>query len=354
MIRLSRHRWSPIGLDIDSHRISALQLSGDQLSAVLSLPRSDTGDALSPGDVQRLVAALRRCGFHGRRVVLCVPAGSEQIDRLELPKNRPGVPFAQIAAAEMARIHRCDPQEVEVAFWNLPISTGLGTSVLAAACLHQDAEALLDPLEAHGLLVQALDIRGWALARAIADWGKVADNITAAVDLGWDASTFVLLHEGTLVYQRTLETSGLQNLADSIQSEHGFTAEVIEHVLYELGCETDRCSEPGNARLHTAVAHQIEAHTEAIAHELNLSMQYASDQYPDADLQHLLLTGNGVVIPGLAEQLGQLLDTTVVVVCLGELTSCPDPFATESLSTSLPIALGLAKYDQEVVRCLGQ
>jgi Tfp pilus assembly PilM family ATPase len=298
-----------------------------------------------------LEQGLRRHGFAGRHVVTAVPDHATLASVLDLPAAKPGVPLAEIARAEMAHVTGCDAGEIEVAYWPLPqpARSGAGTPVMAAACRHRDADQLLDTLERHGFTVDGLDIRGWALARCFAAYSG-AQGVFAAVNLGQDTATFVLMHGDVLIYQRTLDGCAWRALGESMGVDHGFSEDVVRYVLFELGLEIHRRGEAADGPAFGRAMPQIESHTEAIAQELNLSMQYASHEYPDAELRQLLLTGSGAAIPGLPARISQRLETVVDVVRLGDVVECPPPFAAQAQLTSMTVAAGLAQYSEEAIK----
>src|SRR5439155_3902434 len=87
---------------------------------------------------------------------------------LELPPRSSNAPLERIARMEVARAHRFAPDSFEMGCWDLPAAARATkqTPVMAVACTHSDAAAIMDPFEAGGMNVVALDVKAAALARA--------------------------------------------------------------------------------------------------------------------------------------------------------------------------------------------
>lgn len=343
----------PIGLDIGHRCIKAAQLSHlagkARLEAAMTLERREEGAPLSDAEAQRLAEVLRRRGFTGRRVVTAVPGEALLANVLTLPPAGSGAPLEQIARAEMARAHRCETDAMEVAFWPLPAPARAneGAQSLAVACEHESAETLLDAMAGAGLDVVALDVDGCALARACRSLLDEAQGIVAAVDLGWHGARLVLLHGGTVIYERMLGGVGLASVAQIIERDGRLEADLVRHLLCRVGLSTPPDDSP-YTRLSGMLRNALEAHFTAVTQEVRLSLAYAANQYRGTKVgQRLLLVGGGAEVPGLAEHLGDALDAEVRAVRPSELVSCAAALAEEAASSMLAVALGLAQYPRK-------
>lgn len=346
---------SPIGLDIGSRYIKAAQLSMRAgqlpvLTAAMVLERVNPDSELTQAEVRRLINVLDRRGFVGRRIVACVPNEALLTSVFDLPKADSGAPLGQIAAAELARAHRHEPDAMEVAFWPLPapMRSREGMPVMAAGCLHETMNPLLDALESQGLDVVALDATGWAMARAcqplFAQRGD--EDILAMVDLGWRTGTLALLHGKTMIYKRSLAGAGYQSVIEAATGKHELTAEVIEGLLAEVGFES--ATQTGRPDpLVSRLAGPLEMHLEQMAQELSMSLAYVSHQYPNSPLGRLWVMGGGARIRGLCKRLSNALDMPVNRVQLPDICTV-DPNCADANAGSLTIAVGLAAYVDEV------
>ena len=141
---------------------------------------------------------------------------------------------------------------------------------------------------------------------------------------------------------------GLSCLVETIQRELGLERPVIESLLCDAGFSEYTDSQDNAQALAAQLRGPMENHFEQVAQELRLSMGYASSQYPDAELDKLLLTGGGAAIPGLAEHLSRKLEVTTSPMTPMNVCRGPRSLSAEANSPALMIALGLAWFRQEV------
>ena len=324
-----------------------------------SVPPARPAHVLSPSEVRRLMGTLERQGFSGHDVVLAVPNERVFSSMLELPPRSSNAPLEQIARMEVARAHRFAPDAFEMGCWDLPAAARATkqTPVMAVACTHADAGALMDPFEAEGMNVCALDVKAAAHARAC---GPLLDaesgGIVGIVDLGWSAATLSLMHQGVAIYGRTLGDSGISKLYQTLASRLGLEIEVIDYLLSDSGITgTDAVAAPhgsasGGAPGHrkkaaTDAAGLIAAHFEAAVHELQVSLSYAQHQYPDTPLSRLLVVGGGGCIRGVTEHLRRTLGIEARAAAPVDLATCPASVTEKCASPALTAALGLAQFE---------
>lgn len=353
MIGIRRTTRSPIGLDVGSRYIKAAQLVGPPekaaLAATMSIERVEPGADWTEAESQRLQAVLDRRGFEGRAVITAVPTAQCLTGVLSLPPAESGAPLREIATTEMAHMHRCAPEQIQVALWNLPepARAGDGQPVMAAGCQHDHAETLLTNLEGAGLEVSALDIEGWALVRACRSQLPGPDGAAAILDLGWQAANLALVHGTTLIYKRLLSGAGLSTLAESARRDHRFEQPVIDHLLTSVGLDDAALEASEDPQLAARMRQSLEGHIEQIIQELSLSLSYAAHQYPEAPVQRLLLAGGGARMPGLASMMSQRLDVQVSTARPELACDVPAPLAGDGAAPELSLAVGLALYREQ-------
>jgi len=383
--RLHLRTRSAIGLDVGARSVKAIQFARDRfgdggwrVAAAAEMPRESApqeaaagqpagppvaptkAGPLAPAEVARLVATLERQGFAGADVVLAAPNDRVYTSMLELPPRSSNAPLEQIARIEMARAHRLAPDGFEMGSWDLPAAARATrqTHVMAVACTHADAVALMDPFEAAGLTVTALDVKAAALARACGPLLNAdAGGITGLVDLGWTSATLSLMHQGVVIYGRTLGDSGLHKLYATLAGRLGLDAEVIDYLLSDTGLTAGHgqsgakdapvpsASASRKTKNATDAAGLIAAHFEAAVHELRVSLSYAQHQYPDTPLSRLLLVGGGACIRGVTEHLRRTLAIEARAVAPADVATCPAHLAGPCASPALTSALGLAQFD---------
>lgn len=337
---------SLIGIDVGARTIAAVQLDGrGRIAAAAQIDRrTEPAAPLSAEEAATLDEVLYRQGFNGRDLVVGVPDDKLFTQVLELPPRSSGAPVEQLARMEVARAHKCGPDTFEMACWDLPapVRAGDATHVMAAACGHADADALLDALESTGLSVKALDARPWAVARACRAAGA-ADSIAAALDLGDYAAVLTVLCTGTVVYQRVMREAGLCHLRERIREAVDVAPEVAEYLLKRVADPEPGAGslpEEGPERKAEAI---LEDHLGTLASEVQIALEYVGHRYP-GQMGRLVAVGPGaahrVVVAGLAAKLG----VEVKAVAPADAAPCCESAAAASRNPALTVALGLAQW----------
>ncbi|MDB5305245.1 MAG: type pilus assembly protein PilM [Phycisphaerales bacterium] len=349
MLWLGKTKRSPIGIDVGRREIKAVQLargSGTlRVAAGMLLPRPDDGITPLDAEMLRLGDALERGGFTGRQIVLAVPGDKLISSVLELPRSN-AVPVAQMARMELARNHRCPPDSLEMGCWELPAAARAAKSaqVMAVACRHDDANAILDRFEDAGLDVVGLDVRACALARVTAPLASADGGVTATLELGWTAATLVLLYRGNVVYERKVADAGFDHLHAELCKKLHVETDVADYLLAEAGLggtPDDPNAAPPDARA------LITAHLESLAADVSASLSYAAHQYDDAGIASLLLCGAGAAVPGVDRHLAGLLRIAARKVGPADIAPCPPGRSDACTSPASLVAMGLAMFEEQ-------
>ncbi|MCG3180425.1 MAG: hypothetical protein BIFFINMI_02786 [Phycisphaerae bacterium] len=342
-----RSRCGVIGLDIGSRSVKAAQMAGGELIAAIQVPRMNAGGgALADAEARQVCEMLRRRPFRGRRVATAVPSHQLMTGILELPPRSSGAPIEHLARVELGRRYDAEPSQFEADCWDLPspVRAANRTCVMAVACKRQDAHRLLDDLEPHGLSVTALDVHALALARACRPLLAESGGTGAIMDVGWAASRLVLVHHGTVVYERALPRLGVSAMAALMAAQVGVETVKGEELLASEGL----AGRPGQADNDGAVTLQDEETpdvTEAMAAEVRTPLSYLSSQYSDATVRQVVLVGGGALTPGLAARLSERLGLAVVSPGLESLCEC-DP-ELSAMGPAMAVAIGLARYGED-------
>ncbi len=336
-------KFSPIGLDLGSHSIKAVQLKqsagGRKICAAVSLPRLQPGSTLDAPEIERLLGVLDRRGFAGQDVVVTVPTASLLTTILELPARAPGVPLEQIAAVEFARVHKQEASALTISVWDLPAPAraSKATYMLAVGTLSEKLEAHVDLIESHGLNVIAVDEPYSAAARGGLFLTKSVPGFTAVVDLGWEQATLVILKENAVIYTRKLSESGMGRLHRAALETPAGDADAVEHELWHVGFEAHAPADLDNA----AILDVLESHVAGATDEIRRAFGYTTHQYPDAVISNTILVGGGAFIPGIASWFERALGVPTVIAGADS-----DIHVTESGPSlaSMASALGLALF----------
>ena len=366
--RLYRRTRSAIGIDVGSRAVKAVQFGRDwwgdgawRVIAATEFPRGDAGVAKATGtnaptasvlrreDVGRLAGTLERQGFTGSDVVLAVPTERLTTNVLDLPPRSSQAPLEQIARMEVARAHRCAPDSFEMGSWDLPAAAraAKATPVMAVACAHADAAAVLDPFEAEGFNVRALDVRPCALARACEPMLGASGTITAILDIGWSAATLGLMYRGVVIYGRTLGDGGVSKLYQTLATRLGLETDVIDYLLAESGLgDAGTLATPVQRKAPVDAAGLIAAHFEAAVQELKVSLVYAQHQYSETAVSRVLLVGGGACIRGVAAHFSGALRIETKTVAPADVARALPSVGALSASPALTLALGLAQFPE--------
>lgn len=349
---------TPIGLDVGDRWVKAVQLARGgparpwRAHAVARFRRRE--DSLNDAEAARIEAVLHRRGFTGARLILAAPPRSLLGAAITLPPASSGAPLDQIARAEMARIARKDPAAVQVGWWTVPppaaARAGEATHALAAACPRHDVERLIAHFDAAGLEVEILDSPAWALARAAGEVlraGGERPELCAVLDLGHALASLVVLRDGVPIYERSLEDLGVSSLEAELRGPLALTEEAAAHVIERIGApaagaavaagggDTPR-GEPDEA------AAAVGEYLARVAREVAASTAYLAHRYPAWPVERLILAGGGALIPGAAQELGELVG---IPAHAATIDAAADP--ERAVSAAHTLAAGLALHREE-------
>jgi Tfp pilus assembly PilM family ATPase len=336
----------PIGVELGSRRLSAVQVRrrrrGDRVTAVASVERQDRARPVEPEEITRLASILDRRGFAGRSVVLAVPRPYLLSATVDVPPASSGAPVDRIAHSELATAHRCDPESIESACWELPVTTRRdGACALVVGCRHEHAIPLLDAFADAGRTVTAIDAPSSALARAVAR-AAPANETVATLAIEWARSCLVLIRGSTVLFERDLATSGIDRLHTDLQAEADLETDVADYLLAEYGARPEPPSEPGHVDLVRMMRERIVAFSSALAGDVRLSLAYAEREFGFGQVARLFVAGEGGEIAGLAEMIGKEIDLPARALSPDDLADCSPTLRAACESPALTLAFGLA------------
>lgn len=336
------HPRTPIGLDIGSSTVKAVQLTRgprNKIAASTRFPRTKPDAPIAVEELREIRAVLGRQGFVGTEVAVAATPEKLMAGSLELPARAPGVPMEQIARAEFARIHKCDVAIAEFGWWELPAPAraGRGTAVMAVAYPHAAAEQQLSLFDQAGLRVRALDTQASALGRtALATAGT--QRTLAALDLGWSNATLLLVRDGVAAYERRMPTGGIAKLHGALKSRLQLDAESIDRLLLEIGLAGETTN-PDSGEIRAAIT----LHFDAIVAEVRKACSYAQHQYPGAPVALLCLAGGGACFAGMASYFASSLAVEVRSAEAGY-AAASSAGVNHKLTASHAAAAGLAAF----------
>lgn len=349
--------YSPIGIDLGSRMIKLAQLrrtrAGWRLHAAVIVPQPVPNHPVEAQTARYLQGILHRHGFRGLNAVLAVPNHQLEVDVLELPPRSSGAPVEQIARLELARTAKLEDEQFELKCWDLPTSSRAGdntATVMAVALRHSHADTLIEPFEAEGLHIRAIDARCCSLARA-ARAAHDAQAITAILDIGWNSSLLVLVRDGVVVYQRLLTDSGFHVAFNTISEEFRLGPEETDFVLQQMGVGSDtpdeRSARPGLGSAGPRVRQIISWFLESLVDQIDAVFDYSAHRYADTPVKTLLLVGGGSTINQICPFMTARLDLQSKVLSPAQIIECPPDLLKRCSDGMLTHAIGLAWHGWE-------
>lgn len=315
---------------------------------------------VSVSEAIRLREALWRQGFVVSGAVLAVPPAALLTGSFELPARGAGVPIEDLAREELARTFRRESTGFEMVAWDVPPparSPG-GTHVFAAACDHDSAAAILDPLESAGVPVLALEPRTIAAVRAAGE--IVREGMWALAELGEDHTTFALAYDGVVVYERVAREIALLRLRRRLRDSFAGDEDALES-LFRQWCGESPAQRFGGAALPAgpdgADAQMLAGermltgeYVSSLADELRATLAYAAHRYgggrqgagTDTPVRGVLLHGPGARVRDLPARVGDRIGVPVRVLCPRDLLAIRDGASSWAHDPALVVALGLA------------
>lgn len=315
----TRSVCSPIGLDIGSSTIKAVQLRrrGGALETAASVQIARVGDPAAPIDereVARIESVLYRRGFAGSRITLAAPRSALFSAEVETPARGRDVPIDAIVCTELARVQRVELDSFEHTSWDLP-SAGRRQTSNAVMAVGMDRAGLvetIDCFEGVGLRVVAVDLPGLALARAARASAPDADApFLVVADVGHAAVSITVLHEDTLVYEREAPGGAMERLVRRIADRTGVDVDIAEALLHSPGIED------ADATTLALVAD----HANLIAEDVRASIAYAAHRYRTEPSAVVVACGGGAGLVFAGQRGADVLGAPVRVLRPSAITS---------------------------------
>ena len=329
--------YSPVGVELSAGGMRAVQLRrtprGWTLHDRVDLTRPAPARPYDQTDADRLAATLARRRFRGQRLVVAPAHRDTFRGLLEVTHEKGGDPL-QVAAQDVERTHQLEAGQYELAAW-LPPTTGQRrqTPVCVTGCTHAISQQLLDHFDAAGLNITALDSRAYALSRVIDSDSPGAAHLTVVIDTDADGGELILLHAGSVLYQRPLLDAGFQHATRRLVDQ-GLTPQAAAHALRTRGF-----ADPDSPAGHR-VAEALRGYCTAVAQEVHPALDYASRLFTNLPIKRFALVGTCGGVPLLGYELCQQLRLDPAV-------TQPPAVVDHQPDATLAIALGLTLHPEE-------
>jgi Tfp pilus assembly PilM family ATPase len=311
-------RCSPIGLDVGTTRICAVQLTRLSVESPYFIVATATDRAAHAGerntalddeDLRRIRALLAHAPFRGRRVVFGLDAARFEFQPLSLPTRGQRLSPAEFRSAlefEFARQVNAELDGHEIRHWEVPPAVGAGPNVIGIACPQAAVQEILLRLSDAHLSCQRIDIGCLAQVRAcIQASADEPPKINGVLDVGASGSRLTLTIGLTPVLYRTFETGG-ERLAQLVANRLGVERNSAEQLKREFGIVRDDAgADPPPPASTTGSAagrlifRAIRRELTGLCEEIERSFGYMIHLYPEPKVGVLHLIGGGARLAGL-------------------------------------------------------
>ena len=344
-----------IGVDISSTSIKMVELvdAGKgrprvERYAIEPLPR----DAVLDGNLASLEAVaetLHRCwkrlGTSTRFVAMALPTSAVITKKITLPANLREQDMEVQVESEANQYIPFALEEVNLDFQVIGPAPGNpdDVEVLLAASRKEKVEDCVAAAEVAELKPVVMDIESYATQASYELVVKQlpregAGQIVALVDVGASAMTITIMKDDQQVYLREQAFGGSQ-LTDKIMQAYGMGSDEAEN-LKRSGTPPDNYE-----------AEILHPFIENMSQEVARALQFFFTSTPFNEVNHIVLAGGAVLVPGVAELVGQRTNVNTILA---------NPFAGMEISPrirakqlvadapALMVACGLAlrKFDQ--------
>lgn len=322
----SRNHYGPIGLDVGSEGVRMLQLerTRDRLGVAAAARWHFPQSALNGADpvqkrelaVQGVRQLLAKGGFHGRRVVSCLPADRLSVKNIRLP-HMPEEELAGAVAWECQerfgfevspdRMHYIDAGEVRQ-------GTESRNEIILVAASEELVTEHLEMLSQMRVIALHIDSEPNALFRTYQRFLRRAQDeaaVTVVVDIGLSATKVVVARGATVVLIKTIDVAG-DRFNRSVAKELSLSYDEARH-LRSRAFETPAPDAAGTDQLQWSVIDAVRGPVEALAREIGLCLRYCSVTFRGLRPARIILTGGEAYDSALVKLLGNNLDCECVV-----------------------------------------
>lgn len=307
---------------------------------------SSAGVSYEERRLRYLLALLKRMQPHTKNVNVAIPGSSGLIAIVELPKMS-GKELAEAIQFEAHRYVPIDMNEV-VLSWDKVKNARKGKEegdakgikqrekVILVAALKKEVRSIAETIQKSGCSVETLELEVFSLARALVGNDPGTYLI---IDMGFHVSNLVLVHEGEVHINRTVDVGG---------------NDVTKTIADGMNISFDRAEE---MKKQKNFFHQTEIpltfpSVDVVLDEARRVLAQFSRQNPNEQVDAVIFSGGSSHLLGLdgyfSEQIGMTLvkgDPWKRIVCSEDQIASP---MREALGGSLTIALGLALQGVEI------
>ena len=346
-----------VGLDIESASVAATELrvnGGVQVSSFGLAPLGTgvfrDGEVREPAELGDAIKDLFAARKLPRDVRLGIANQQVAVRTLRLPKIG-STDELDAAVRFAAQDHIPMPLDSAVLDWQIvptpPNPDGSPSSnieVVAVAARREMLEPAVEAIRRAGLRLVGIDHSAFALIRALGRAGAVAPDggelgyqpppLEPDPTTGFDPSvmegrlyvnlgdiTNLAFARGTAcIFSRVLNF-GTEGIAQSLAEKSGLTLEHARQWLVHVGLEAPVDQIEGDPQIVASTREALVAGSGRLVEELRRSLEYYATLEESAQISSVTVSGSGVSIPGLVEQLRAQLPLPFEAAIPGPLSS---------------------------------
>jgi type IV pilus assembly protein PilM len=332
-----------VGLDIEPGYVAAVQggARGVSVERAATMP-------LAPGvvrdgevvDVDTLAGALKEmfaANKLGKRVRIGVANPRIVMRTLDLPPLTEAKDIAS-AARFQAQEHIPMPLEQAVlehhALGIVETADGPRTRVVLVAARRDMIDRVLEAVRRAGLRPHGIDLSAFAMIRAL----HSAERVEPTLYMNVGGVSNLAVAAGTTCLFTRVTTNGTESMAVELAERRGLTLEHAHGWLRYIGLVTPVDDLTGDPEISMEGRAVLSDGVRRIADDVRNSIDYHVMQEGAGEIQHAVLTGPAIAIPGFAESLSEQIGLQVEI---GEVTEAkPGAFGGVDAG-SLAVATGL-------------
>ena len=361
-----------IGLDIDRGALKAVQAARSAGAYTL---RHVGYHRLPPGaivegevaDADLLAAEIKEFwsshSFKGRSVVIGVANARVVVRLLDFPRMQE----EDLRSAIIFEAQDHIPMSLEEAVLDYlvlgPQQKGSALDRILVVAAHRDMiGAYTSAVRAGGLKPAGIDVKALALTRSALPDTFFDEGATLLIDVGTELTNLAITQGGNPTLTRFIP-SGLDRFVEAVSEAADLPAEQAEKEVLDarVGLGSDPLSSlsgpelsPTEEDLDPALVYDVrrglEEAVQALAEDLHRSIEYHHSQPGTRDVSQAFVSGEGALIPGIANYLGQLLGVaTRRASPVEKLSANRSNVSDEQLGAMEPVlavALGLALEEE--------
>ena len=358
---LGRRGSRVIGVDADRGALKAVQLSGVTMLISLSAVPAGVIREGEVADPDLLAAEIREFwsshSFKGRSVILGI-ANQQVVVRI---LNFPRMPEDDLRSAISFEAQDHIPMALDEAVLDYvvlgPQEEGSDVDRILVVAAHREmVGGYVSALRAGGLRPSGIDVKALALTRSILPETFFEEGDTVLLDIGTELTNLAIAQGGSPILTRFMPV-GLDDMVRAVSEAADLPEDQAEKQALDarIGLGYGSAQEDGEEDFDPALAYDVrrglEEAVQVLAEDVQRSIEYHHSQMRSGEVSQVVVSGEGVLVPGFADYLGELLGIpTHRASPATKISANRSNISDEQLAAMEPVlavAFGLAMEDEQ-------